>query len=639
MKKQLDRDEALKKILEDLDRVQRYQGAMCFTRKFPQYVDFYEGRQWPAPTKNTSGLPRPVLNVTKMICRNKRAAILSVPTRIVYHAETFDEGGAAALTFNRFAAYIQKEMHLDAADKRAVGDGVIKGSYFYHFYWDSHAEGLDATTPGALRVEVIEPLKIGFANPCEKDEQKQEWILIISREKVERVKGMADKGVDLDLITSDERVADGYGTVEQDKDALCTVLTRYFRRDGAVWCERATKGVLFSEARPLTPSVERVRDELGGGDLAALGENAPATRPATLYPIVAGAYEEREGSIFGIGEVEGIIPNQRAINQHVAMSLLDAEQSAWSKWQVLPNALNGQRITNEPGQVLVDYSKTGNGIKRITPQALLSKPMELVDALVTLTRAATGATEVMTGEAIGANMSGAAIAQLQSQAQQPVEELRERFWEVKRKQGEVLAQFFRLYYYDEPYTYEQKAEPTDAADPAAIEGVPEIREGSFTGADFAGMRFDVVVETVRGSKSSNAGDINLLDTLLGRGAIDVDTYLEAYPDDAISSKTALRESIAKGREGEILQLQAQNEQLMQQIAVMQQEMAQSSKALEGVRTLSEQYKRLQKAYAELYMEANEKLMQANAQITAGNARIEETTADATEFAMALASQR
>ena len=163
MKERVDRDEALKRILEDFDRVQRYQGAMGFTRKFPQYVDFYEGRQWPAPTENTQGLPRPVINVTKMICRNKRSAILSVPTRIVYHAETFDEGGAATLAFNHFAAYIQKEMHLDAADKRAVGDGVIKGSYFYHFYWDPHAHGLDANTPGALRVEVIDPLKIGFA--------------------------------------------------------------------------------------------------------------------------------------------------------------------------------------------------------------------------------------------------------------------------------------------------------------------------------------------------------------------------------------------------------------------------------------------------------------------------------------------
>lgn len=619
---QFDRDTAFKKILDDLDRVQRYQGSMGFTRKFPQYVDFYEGRQWPAPTKNTQGLPRPVLNVTKMICRNKRSAILSVPTRIVYHAESFDAGGEMALTFNRFADYIQKEMRLSEADKLAIHDGVVKGSYFYHFYWDANAEGLDANTAGALRVEVIEPLKIGFANPCERDEQKQDWILLLSRERVSRAKELADKGVDLDRITSDERVADGYTVVEQAGDELCTVITRYFRQNGEVYFERATKSVLLNAPRALTPSPESIMGE-GGEDVKTV------RRPARLYPIVAGAYEPREGSIFGIGEVEGIINNQRAINQHVAMSLYDAQQSAWSKWLVMPNALGGQRITNEPGQVLTDYSKTGNGIKRLTPQALLSRPMELVESLVALTRASTGATEVMTGEAIGANMSGAAIAQLQSQAQQPVEELRERFWDVKRRQGEVLAQFFRLYYYDEPYVFEDTESKADS-------GEPQILEAQFSGAEFDTMRFDVVVETVRGSKSSNAGDINLLDTLLARGAIDVDTYIEAYPDDAISNKTALREALSRGKGGELQQAAAQNEQLQQQLLAMQQEMTDAEKAVAGMRVMAEQYKRLQKAYAELYGEANAKILAANQQIEAGDAALAETTADATEFARTIA---
>ncbi|MBQ3063982.1 MAG: hypothetical protein IJC99_04190 [Clostridia bacterium] len=624
-----DRAAAHKKIIEDFDKVQRYQATMGFTKKFPLYVDFYEGRQWPAPTRNTQGLPRPVLNITKMICRNKRSALLSVPTRIVYHAESYDEGGASALAFNRFAAYIQKEMHLDAANKRAVHDAVIKGSYFYHFYWDGDAEGLDASTTGALRVEVIEPLSIGFANPAERDEQKQEWILLISRERVSRVKELCDDKSELDRITADDRPADGYTVVEQDKDALCTVLTRYFKTHGEVWYERATKSVMLHKPRPLKPDVSRVSQEM----MEVQGEGAKVVtsgKRARLYPIVAGAYEEREGSIFGIGEVEGIINNQRAINQHVAMSLKDAEQSAWSKWMVLPNALNGQRITNEPGQVLVDYSKTGNGIRRITPQALLSKPMDLVEALVALTRAATGATEVMTGEAIGANMSGAAIAQLQSQAGQPVEELRERFWDVQRKQGEVLAQFFRLYYYEEPYIYEDTEVQAEGGD-------VQMAEGFFTGAEFDAMRFDVVVETVRGSKSSNAGDINLLDTLLARGAIDVDTYLESYPDDAISDKSALREALMRGKDGQLGQALAQIEQLQAQLAVMGQERAATEKALGGVRTLAEQYKRLQKSYAELVAEATAKIMQANGAIEAGNAQIAETTADATEFAATLAA--
>lgn len=650
---QLERDLALKCMLEDLDRVQRYQGEMGFTKKFPQYVNFYEGRQWPAVTKETKSLPRPVLNITKMICRNKRAAILSVPTRIVYHAESFDEGGQMALSFNRFADYIQKEMRLGAADKLAVHDAVVKGSYFYHFYWDASAEGLDANTQGALRVEVIEPLKIGFANPAERDEQKQDWILLISRERVSRVKEMADKNVDRDRIVSDERLADGYTVVEQGKDELCTVITRYFRKNGEVYFERATKSVLLNAPRPLTPPVARVKEEMASADALGLAVEEPFDMPARrarLYPIVAGSYEPREGSIFGIGEVEGIINNQKAINQHVAMSLYDAEQSAWSKWVVDPRALNGQRITNDPGQVLTDYSKTGNGIRRLTPQALLSRPMELVESLVGLTRATTGATEVMTGEAIGANMSGAAIAQLQSQAQQPVEELRERFWDVKRRQGEVLAQFFRLCYYEEPYVFEETASQNDALptamsqSDAASAAMPQISESSFTGSDFDGMRFDVTVEAVRGSKSSNAGDINLLDTLLARGAIDVDTYLSVYPDDAISNKTALREAIAGARGSEVQSLRAQNGQLQQQLAAVQQEMASYAKAFEGLRTMAEQYKRLQVSYAELYSEANKKIVQANAMIAAGNAEIEagnaklaETTADATEFAQMLAA--
>ncbi|MBO7342341.1 MAG: hypothetical protein J6U87_06630, partial [Clostridia bacterium] len=130
----IDRDKAHAEILKDLDLVQRYQGSMGFTRKFPKYVDFYEGRQWPAATEHTKGLPRPVLNVTKMICRNKRAAILSVPVRIAYHPETPDLGADMAQRFNRFADYIQKEMRLGEADKRAIHDAVVKGSYFYHFY-------------------------------------------------------------------------------------------------------------------------------------------------------------------------------------------------------------------------------------------------------------------------------------------------------------------------------------------------------------------------------------------------------------------------------------------------------------------------------------------------------------------------
>ena len=47
-----------------------YQSQIGLTKNVKTFVDFFEGRQWPAPTKDTKNLPRPVFNIIKFICRN-----------------------------------------------------------------------------------------------------------------------------------------------------------------------------------------------------------------------------------------------------------------------------------------------------------------------------------------------------------------------------------------------------------------------------------------------------------------------------------------------------------------------------------------------------------------------------------------
>ena len=55
------------------------------------------------------------------------------------------------------------------------------------------SSGLDSSYIGGVRGQIIDPLDILFANPQQKDEQKQEWIAIRSREEVEFIKQIADK--------------------------------------------------------------------------------------------------------------------------------------------------------------------------------------------------------------------------------------------------------------------------------------------------------------------------------------------------------------------------------------------------------------------------------------------------------------
>ena len=639
-------------LWEDYQNGLTYQSSSGLARKLPEFVRFYEGIQWAAPTKNTKNLPRPVINIVKMICRNKKSAILATPVKIIYRA---DDENVNTEKFNNFADYIQKEIGQEALDKKAIDDGVKKGSYFYHYYWDSEAKGKNGIKEGGLRCEVIDPLNIFFSDPTELDEQKQEWILIASRESVKSVRAKCDDDVDVDSITSDESDSK-YDTVEQEGSELCTVLTRYFRKDGEVYCEKATKSVIVNKPFALAPDVAAARRELGFDEELEDAPNnslpdkhegtlVPQTTKAYLYPIVVGNYEIRENSIYGLGEVEGIIPNQKAINFNLAMLLLNAQEIAWGKYIVHPNALRGQTINNEPGQVLIDYSMTGAGIKKMTEQTMQSQPLQLIDSIMTMTRNVTGANEVMSGEVLGSNMSGAAIAQLQSQAQQPIEELKDAFWLVKEKQGKVLAQFFKLYYEQKEFSYTDNAPKVDELGQPIMDsfGNVETEEAQFTdvfsSSDYAMTDFSVVVETTSGTKASTAGDINALDVLLTKGLISIKTYIKAYPKDALSNRTEILKGIEEDEKSQVKQLQEQlvqaNEQLQQSVQLIQQQ----KDTVDKVVSLIQENNQLKTIIAQLYSEAKQKIQAGNQQIQAGNAKIAEVEKDASDFAQYIAGMQ
>ncbi len=550
-----------------------YQNKLGLRRTIPQNVDFYEGRQWPSPTESTKNLPRPVVNIVKMICRSKKSSILSTPVKIYYKAFT---PNADLEKLNSFCQYLQKEFNQEGLDKLAIDDGIKKGSYFYHYYWDKYALSPSGFIEGDVRCEIIDPLNIFFSNPCELDEQKQKWILIASSVDPSHIYEICDSDLcKLINVTEEE------GKNAENPKSV-TLLTRYYRVNGEVWCERATKFSTVNKPFRLSPdraSIDSIYNSVYKSDQENISPPSPKAEQsatneqnnaisskkldylyslgkkqvpvAALYPIVCGYYERREGSIYGISEVEGIIPNQKAINFNIAMSLLNAQQCAWGKYIALPNALKGQKISNSPGQVLIDHSGTGNGIKRMSEEALSDVPMEITDTLTELTRTATGSSEILSGEALSANMSGVAIAQLQAQAEVPIEELRSTFWEVKKKQGLILAQFIRLYYFDKEFVRTKRDD---------VGNEYEICD-RFSSKDYESILFDVVVEPTRGTKASVASDINMLDTCLKNGKISLETYVRAYPEGAISNKTSILKQIEAEKEREITKLRKELEML------------------------------------------------------------------------------
>lgn len=193
-----------------------YAKTLGITDQIPKNIDFYEGRQWPKITEDTKNMPRPVVNIVKMIVRNKKSGIIGNDVKLVFSSSKDSDRADKMTAFNEG---IEKEMALAEVRNRRVDDGIKKGSGFTHFYWDSEAIGAQGGYRGGVRAEAIDPLNIFFANPTETDEQKQKWIIIASRQELQAVKNMADKGVDKTLITADT-AEKHYNEVEQGNELV-----------------------------------------------------------------------------------------------------------------------------------------------------------------------------------------------------------------------------------------------------------------------------------------------------------------------------------------------------------------------------------------------------------------------------------
>ena len=537
------KQELAQKIWSDWQTGLEYQKKLNLKETCEQCVDFFEGRQWPTATERTKNMPRPVINIIKFIVNGKKANILSskismIYKPLIYNQEEGETATEGASSFTNFAKHINKEIKQEDLDNQAIADGLKKGTYIYHYFWDREKKTGMAKFDGGLNGQIIDCLSIVFANPKQKDEQKQKWIIIQSRENVQTLKDIAKKNgitkTELELITSDDDNEKNYNGEEQDGEEYATVLTRYFRKNGEVYYTKSTKNMIVQEETPLTPNAEKVKLQLNeenktNEDEEQVDIDKPQTIDfkMTLYPIIVDSYEEREKSIYGIGEVETLIPTQKSINFNYAMMQMASQNMGFPKVVMRPRALQGKQITNTPGEVITDYSPGFDGIKYLNPPAFSNTPLTVADKLLEMTRTVTGATEVANGEVLGKNMSGSAIVALQTQAKVPIEDMQKRFWRTHEKIARVWEQFFKAYYrFDIPYV---------------VENDNKQQVDVFNGSMYQNMDFETTIDVGPGSAYSESLSINLLEQALQRGDITFDDYIELYPETAMPFKAQLKE--------------------------------------------------------------------------------------------------
>ena len=601
-------DEKITNLWKDYENVRNYRRKINLEDAIIQNNNFYEGRQWKEAKESNKALPRPTFNFIEMIVDNKVANMLSSPTATQFFCTANPESATQITEFHNF---MEKELKIEKRDKEVVKRGAVEGTSFLHFFYNADKIGKRGMYEGGVDTEIIEALNIGFANPRECDVQSQEWIIIESRESVDAVKDMADKDIDLTEIESDDLNSYDTADKEQEDSNMVTVLTRYFKIDGEVYFEKATKNVIFQKARALNPRLNKVIED--DEEVDAVDTDLPdvpkekktlSTRKASLYPIAMYTYKDRKNCIYGRSEVEPLVPNNKAVNFNSAMMCLSIENQGWGTIVAKEGALDKKaKLSNDPSKLLIDKYKGGNGYYTLNKQPFSHQAFQLNSDILETTRSITGSTEVMTGEVMGSNQSGTSIAYLQQQAQKPVNELVKTYRRYKEACAEILLQFYIHFYTDKEFIIEPKQEgdkPTDAI---------------FNGSNYEGLDFTITIEVGAGTQYSEIANINLLDNLFNAGHIDLKTYLSSYPDNILGDKNKLMKAIEVQEQSQVAQLTAQNQQLTAQLEKSVEVLKQQSEIIESAKTIIDENRGLKATLIKLQGEYTSKLNLANNEIS------------------------
>lgn len=450
-----------------------YQRLLNLEEEYLSFRRFREGKQWAECDEETVNLPRPVFNICGKFVDVKKSCLISTPMKMIFSPalDMSEKNIKAANLYTDFASAIWKDIDQDSLNDRFLDEAATLGTSILHYYWDE--------SENTLKGEVLDPLRVIFGNPIETDVQKQPYIIIESLVSIEQMQ---------EYDSSDTIKIGGYSYVR--------VLTKYYKDNGVCF-----------DISTMTHDIEKGKRMKKG---------------FCLYPIVLFNWDYRYGTLYGIGEVEPIQETQEIINRFYALNMLSVQDTAWSKWLVKEGALQ-QDITNEPGEVLIDYSP-GNieGVKRIAGNGIASGLIDFIDNIKQYIQYTSGVGDVITGENNFANMSASAIMALQSQANLPLENKQNRLYRAMREVGKIWEQYFKYYY---TFIYQLKQANSYEA---------------FTASKYSSIALSLTIDVGPSSIYSEVLAQTTLDKLFfDAKAISLEDYIELCPSTVMPFKSEL----------------------------------------------------------------------------------------------------
>lgn len=536
------------KEIQTTDIWELYEQGRNYCRKINMYTDtdknyrFYNGNQWEG--LKVSGIEPVQLNFIKPIVKYKTGTINSNLWAINYSSENFENEQFREVAtrtcelLNKKASKVWEKDNLDMKVRRVCKDSAINDLGVMYVTYD-----LENQTPVN---EIIAKNDIYFGNENDGDIQRQPYILIKQRRTVAEILEIArNEGVSADkmqyIIGDSDNFEESGEAAKIEKDNMCTLVTKFYKKDGTIWYAKATR------------YADIVEDTDSG---------------LKHYPIATMAWEEKEGSARGEGEVRYLIPNQIEVNKTIMRRLITVKQTAYPQKVANISKIQNPAALNEVGSIIkIVDGMTVDDVAKVfanVPPAQMSPDVEKVqNELIQLSRELAGAGDIATGDVNPESASGKAILAVQQAAQQPLVEQLSALKTFLEDIARIWLDMFTTYSV-EGLTLEEEI-------PNAETGIEEVQLVEVPQTILEELKATVRVDiTPKGAFDKYAQEVSL-ENLLKAGYFsqqrlgELKTYVQLLDDDSVMPKQKLEEAIEimEAEQLKIAQMEAQA-QLMQQ---------------------------------------------------------------------------
>lgn len=586
-----------------LEVYEQFQNATSFIdnlnlrRDIRRCVNFEAGVQWNMD-EDLKDFPKITLNIVKQIGKVRKSNILQNEYGFLVNTNAVKE----IRKVQDFVKYLHDKMKIKKKDLKVVNDTFTKGTGIMYFYWDAETRDILSKSGGKLKAEVIDIRRFRVADPYIQDIQDQEYVIYVTRERVEGILKKYGKKVESDAEEYTTLTEKPISTRKPEED-FANVYTKFYRNeDGQVFFVITTSTIVLKEPTPLNPFYKypEKKEEMPN-TLSTMDEvkgEVPRLEDEvfSLFPFTSLVFDERDNVFYGIPGALEVIEAQKSINQHFSVYDKGVQDNVLGGYVHKKGVLGEQEITTDNGQIieldLLPGENWQNVFGRIPVNQVPQDSLNYSGNLLGVIRQVSGASNVQIGTADYAGQSGKATQMLLQRAKENSTDMATLFNEYKKEQAEIMFLFAKFYYDNESFAQVEHGTTEDNA--RIYEGQNKFNGNNYIGKD---VMFDVKVGPA--PSFSEYTNIELLGLMVQSGQAPLEVYIASLPDGYVSNKQEMLKLLQNNSQKIIQQLQEQLKQAEQVMQRMNEAFQKTKKDRENIDVVISENERIKTMLAEL----------------------------------------